>query len=309
MKIKSLIKNIASQISSFYENDYSVAYNTAWLILEHVTGKTKEQLFIEKDYFLNLDQKKLFDYEEKIKEIISLLIDHKMPLQYILGTVNFLNLDLNIKPPILIPRPETEDWCNKLLLHIQEKQKKIFNKDKVTDFSTLKILDLCTGSGCIALALAKNLKNSKVFAIDNSQEALDLAKENAIKNGIKNCEFIFSDLFKIFENSQGIYKNIKFDFIVSNPPYISSEKFKTLDPSVTKWEDPKALLAEDQGLEILKRIISISPQFLNKNGELWCEIDCDQGEKVISLFKNSGYKYINSYKDINNRERVVQGII
>lgn len=216
------------------------------------------------------------------------LQEHK-PLAYIFGSIPFLGLDITVRPPILIPRPETEQLCTLLIEKIQKASQ-----------NNLSILDMCTGSGCIALALAQAFPQANVYAVDISPEACALAKENAQKNNI-TIQVLQSDLF-----TQVPAEN-KFDVIVSNPPYISPREWAEVEESVKKWEDPKALLADEDGLSLLRKIITQSPAWLKDSGLLAVEIGYNQGKLVHDIFSRAGFTSVTVHKDAWGKDRFVTG--
>jgi len=282
------IKKIKEQLNTLYTED--TAYHLAWEILEYVTQKPRAQLLINSDFLLS---------EKEILQLDSVLnqhITHRKPLQYIFGSVPFCGLTIHLEPPILIPRPETEEWCRNLI----DQLKQLKNQH-------IQILDVCTGSGCIALALADALPKAKVIGTDISEHSLEIAKKNAEINNIKNVSFLYSDVFKEI--------NQQFDLIVANPPYISPEEWKTLDPIVQKWEDQNALVANNDGLKIIEQIIDNAPNYLKNNQEmtsleipqLAIEIGYDQGEQVKKIMHNAGFKHITIQKDFADLDRVVTG--
>ena len=199
---------------------------------------------------------------------------HK-PIQYILGSVPFMSATITVQPPILIPRPETEYWCE----FITGELKKL-NKKKMT------ILDMCTGSGCVAIALAQEFKEATIYAVDDNKEAVALAQENALKNGCTNVIPVHSDLFAELSGQM-------FDVIVSNPPYVTQKEWNSLDPSITLWEDPHALIASDDGLSLINKIIRQAPSFLTKRTESVPQllIECSEYhlDAVITSMEKSGY--------------------
>jgi len=203
------------------------------------------------------------------------------PLAYILGNVDFYGNNLKVNKSVLIPRPETEILCETIIKENQDKK-------------NLDILDLCTGSGCIAITLAKEL-NSKLVATDISKDAIELAKENANAECVK-VKFLISDMFKQISN--------KFDIIVSNPPYIESEDINTLSRSVKDFEPRWALDGGDDGLDFYKVIASISPNFLKKNGKLYLEIGYNQGESVPKLLEKN-FCDIKVLKDYDKLDRII----
>ena|SRR3990167_2135953 len=226
----------------------------------------------------------------KLNNLIKEHIEENRPIQYIIGNTDFLDLKIKVKEPILIPRSETEEWVNNLL-----------NKFKNFENHKLKIVDIGTGTGCIAIALAKFFKNSEIFAIDINPVALELAQENAELNKIKNIKFVESDLFSNFDE--------KVDIIVSNPPYISLKDYENLDASVKSWEDKTALTAEDDGLFIIKKIIEESKNYLLKDSilknlpRIYIEIDAFQAKKVLEILAKNGFNG-EVLKDYAGKDRV-----
>ena len=167
----------------------------------------------------------------------------------------------------------------------------------------------CTGSGCIALALGDALPKSQVYGTDINRDALSLAQENAKHNQISNVTFLYSDLFN------EIPRDLRFDLIISNPPYIPEQDWATLDRSVSQWEDKRALIAEDQGMALIKKIIDAAPAYLKpnellkKNGiaQLLIEIDETQGVAVSTYLENHGYTHITIAKDLEGKDRLASG--
>jgi len=208
------------------------------------------------------------------------------PLQYVLGSQEFYGLDFLVNESVLIPRPETE-----IIVEF------IINKYKGKD---VKILDIGTGSGAIAVSLAKNLTKSCVDAIDISNNALAVAKQNAKLNMVEErINFIESNLF----SNVGSYD---YDCIVSNPPYISASEMKVLPLNVTK--EPKlALYGGIDGLDFYKKIINKSADFLKVEGMLIFEIGYKQGKEVSMLMQKKGFINVEIKKDFNNLDRIVLG--
>ncbi len=233
----------------------------AWWLLEYVTKKNRSQLQFSCE---KLTEQQQADLEKYIHQ---LSYEHK-PLAYILGWVPFLDLELNVSPPTLIPRPETEFWVFHLIEELKNKSPK-----------NLTILDIGTGSGCIALSLAQAFPQAQIYAIDIAQTALDLAQENAQRNNITNVTFLPSNLFA------NLPKNLQFDLIVSNPPYI--DPAVSLEKNVLNWEDHGALFAPNKGLHIIEHIIAQTPAYLKKNNELdyqlVMEIDASQAAPIHEL--------------------------
>jgi len=211
------------------------------------------------------------------------------PLQYIIGEVEFYGLDFKVNNTVLIPRPETEILVEKI---IEE------NKEK----PGIKILDIGTGSGIIAICLAKYLVDPRIIAIDLSEDTISVAKENAVLNSVENLiDFEIKDILKDEINDYG------FDLIVSNPPYISSEEFPTLQQELRIYEPKVALTDESDGLSFYRTITSIGNKILNKNGKIYFEVAQNQANKVRMILESGDFFNINFQKDYLNIERVVSG--
>lgn len=279
-------KVVAQKLQTVY--DPAHAQQAALWLLEKVTGKKAAFFFANPHFQLTSPEKARLDlYIEK-------LVNDNYPLQYILGTVSFGPLELLVEPPILIPRPETEEWIMNLI-----EQLKPFKKEKVT------ILDLCTGSGCLALLIAHEFPNFTLHAADINPKALALAAKNKKKIGIKNVTFFEGDLFEAVPNQ-------RYDLIISNPPYVSDTEYQTLAPIVKKWEDKNALVAEQQGLDFYQRLSMLTPRFLKETGvlqnnlpQLIVEIGAGQQAPVETLFKNNAWKNTTTSKDASGKPRTV----
>ncbi|MBR0458830.1 MAG: peptide chain release factor N(5)-glutamine methyltransferase [Victivallales bacterium] len=209
------------------------------------------------------------------------------PLQYVLGTAEFYNVELEVGPGVLIPRPETERLVELVLEW----------------YAGGDILDLCTGSGAIALALAKELPSTHVTAVDISAEALAYAKRNLARLELKNVTLLEGDLFAPVPQGK------RFGLIVSNPPYVSEEEFASVDAVVREYEPRLALVAEEDGLAVLRRIATGGREFLNPGGCLFCEMGETQGERAASIFRESGLKKVEVLRDYAGRERFVTGCL
>jgi release factor glutamine methyltransferase len=210
------------------------------------------------------------------------------PLEYILGAAEFMGLEFKVSPAVLIPRPETEILVEAVIEISRQADKSI---------SRQKILDLGTGSGCIAVSLAKFLPKAEVTAVDISQEALKVAAENAMAHNVK-VDFMRSDLFSALSLS-------KYDIIVSNPPYIASGEIGQLQREL-KYEPQIALDAGPDGREFYRRIIDRAGRHLEDGGSLIMEIGFGQRGEIENIFKKSKtFKITQVIKDYNNIDRVV----
>lgn len=288
------ILEIVTHIAEVLSGTFASSTNHAWWILEAIAGKKREQLVAHNSAGLTPEQQIMLD------SWLTALIRDKIPLQYLIGSVPFGDLEILVEQPTLIPRPETEEWCMNLIGQLQ-----CLNNKKLT------ILDLCSGSGCIALSLAQALPRASVYGVDIANSALALAEKNKIHNKINNVTFIHSDLFK------SLTPDITFDLIIANPPYIAESEWETLAPSVTQWEDKNALIADDNGFTLIKEILEKAPLYLSKNAELamlkipniWIEIGYLQGARAKELMQEYNYRDIEVKKDLADKGRVLVGRI
>lgn len=240
------------------------------------------------DLYLSFDkplsENELNLYRESIKQRAM-----RIPLQYIVGYVEFFGLKINVNQNVLIPRPETE-----LLVE------KIINDFK--SIKNLRILDIGSGSGNISLSLAKNLENSFVTGIDISDKAIEVAIDNAIKNSVANVEFKLLDIM-----TEEIFNQGKFDLIVSNPPYVSKNDYQTLEPELKVHEPRVALTDNADGLTFYNRIITIAKNILKQQGYLYFEIGKDQHEIIYGLMNQQNFNNIKIQKDYSGIERMIYG--
>lgn len=246
------------------------------MILSFVLNKTKEFIMAHEEY--NLTEKEQEDVFNNINKL-----ENNIPIEYIIHNKEFMMLNFYVDENVLIPREDTE-------ILVEEIIKRYKNRN-------VKILDLCTGSGCIAITLKKYIQNAKVFASDISEAALKIASSNAKKNNVE-IEFILSDVFNNIKEND-------FDIIVSNPPYIKTETIKNLSEEVKK-EPNIALDGGEDGLYFYKKIIKESYGFLKSCGMIFLEIGYDQKQDLIKLIEeDSRYNLIEVKKDLGNNDRVV----
>ena len=234
------------------------------------------------DFIFALQQEVTEEEKQLVEEIYTKLVAH-IPAQYIIGYAEFYGMQLKVDERVLIPRPETEELVEFILSENP--------KDK------LNVLDIGTGSGAIALALAKNRPDWSITAADISQDALDLSLENANAQNL-NLSFIKSDCFSEISS--------KYDIIVSNPPYISREDQEEVGLNVLHSEPHLALFADEDGLAIYRRIAEDSKGYLNDGGKIYLEIGYKQGQSVPDLFrKNFPEKRVRTLKDQFGQDRMV----
>ncbi|MEW6586569.1 MAG: peptide chain release factor N(5)-glutamine methyltransferase [Nitrospirota bacterium] len=210
------------------------------------------------------------------------------PLQYILGYADFFGLKIRVGPGVLIPRPETE--------LLAEESIKIISKFEIRN-SKLTILDLCTGSGCIALALAKEFPEAQVYGTDTSEVALRYARENAGINNIGNVTFLRGSLYDPVNA-------LRFDLITANPPYIKSEDIAILQPEVKDWEPREALEGGDDGLDYYRMIVPPAKGHLQSGGHIVLELGMDEAVGVGRIAEAEGFKDIVVKKDYAGIERI-----
>jgi release factor glutamine methyltransferase len=228
---------------------------------------------------------KLTDIQVSRYEKYILRRSKREPVAYITGLAGFMDFEFKANKNVLIPRPETE-----ILVETALKIAKKENKNSV--------LDLCTGSGCIAVSLAKLGKFKDITASDVSGSALEIAKENARINNVLDISFVKSDVF------DGISGKI-FDIIVSNPPYVSYEEYDALEPEL-KYEPEVALMAEDGGLFFYKKIASKAGKYLKDNGFILIELSAYKASEIKQIFSTGGYKNIEIIKDYAGLPRILK---
>lgn len=263
-------------VSKLLEAGIMEASNDAGIIFEEAFQMNRTSYLIRANEEVNESLIPVFD------KMINRRAAHE-PLQYILGKAYFMGLEFMVSPDVLIPRFDTEILVEEALKHI--------NSDK-------NVLDVCTGSGCIAISVAK-LSNAKVVAVDISEAALNMAKKNAEYNETSNVTFIHSDMFSDVEG--------KFDVILSNPPYIRSEEVLKLMPEVLVHEPHLALDGHEDGLFFYEILARESSKFLNPSGLLIMEIGYDQAEDVSRLLENNNFTDIRVIRDLAGLDRVVCG--
>lgn len=253
---------------------------TAGAILCYVLGCEKTYLYSHNDYLLSKDE------YERYCEYLKRRIEGE-PLQYITGRQEFMSLNFNVCREVLIPRQDTEILVESVLEYAGQKD-------------NVYILDIGTGSGCIAISLAYYGKNTKVMGVDISKGALGIARLNARNCGVEeNTVFVESNLFENIPPK-------KFNIIVSNPPYIPIEVIKTLDKQVKDFEPTIALGGGEDGLDFYRRITEQSVNFLKPKGFLAFEVGFDQAQKVMKIMESS-FDNIKVRKDLAGIERVVTG--
>ncbi len=259
------------------ESNIPSALLDAELIVGRAAGMTRALLLAHPER--ELDEKESGYIRDMLKKRLS-----RIPMQYILGSCEFMGFNFNVNRSTLIPRSDTETVVEKAIDIIKEKKYKT-------------ALDIGTGSGAIAVSIAK-YTDTAVTASDISQSAIDTARLNAEQNNV-SVDFVKSDMFSELEG--------RFDIIISNPPYIERDVIKTLEPEVRKYEPITALDGGEDGLCFYRVITKEAPKHLNKGGALIFEIGCNQAYAVKKLMKINNFDEISVNKDLSGLDRVVIG--
>lgn len=252
------------------------AKHDAWLLLTFICKIDRTFYYVHMDEEMSVEQ--VTEYES----VLNKRAEH-VPLQYITGEQEFMGIPFRVNDAVLIPRQDTETLVEESLKVIRP---------------GMKVLDMCTGSGCILISILKNIVDVEGYGYDISKQAINVAKENAKLNHV-NATFERSDLF---EDVSDI-----FDVIVSNPPYIPTDVISGLMPEVAMYEPMQALDGKEDGLHFYRRIIADALKYLKPDGKLLFEIGHDQGESVPRLMKDAGFKDVRVIKDLAGNDRVVIG--
>jgi release factor glutamine methyltransferase len=260
-----------TEVNSFF---FILAESILGLMRIDVSLKYEDQIKSETYNAFQLAVERLQNYE---------------PIQYIIGKTEFYGLNFKVNRSVLIPRPETEELVNWIIKG---------NKSK----TSVSILDIGTGSGCIAITLAKNLPNAKVYALDVSKGALAIAKGNALLNNVE-INFLNEDVLNWTSN------NLSFDIIASNPPYVRELEKEMMTDNVLKHEPHLALFVkDDDALLFYRKIIKLSKQILTDNGQLYFEINEYLGENTQFLMEKEGFKAVELKQDIFEKDRMIKGM-
>lgn len=268
------------------------------------------------------DEHELSEWQIKTVENILNRRHMREPLQYILGYEEFLGLKILVGPGVLIPRPETELMAEHAIKTVKREALSVkrnskntksqtlqsqLNSSRITHYTSRSILDLCTGSGCIALAIAKEFPDSEVYGTDILETAIEYANKNAELNCIDNITFLKGNLFepikKLFTSH---FSPLTFDLIISNPPYIKTNDIRTLQPEIKDWEPLIAIDGGTDGLNFYKELIPNARDFLKDDGLLILELGYGQSSEVTEMLTSSGYTQIETIKDYSGIERIIK---
>lgn len=278
--VKDIRKYYCELLCSLYEKDEA---NAMILILfKYYFNIDRVRMVLEPD--LRLSESEMLKIHFAVKDLL-----RNKPIQYVTGETEFCDLKFKVNENVLIPRPETAEMISKIV-----------NSQHSTVNNHCSIIDIGTGSGCIAISLAKMISNSNVYALDISEEALKIAKENAFNNNV-NVSFIHDDILNLKNNIA-----TKFDIIVSNPPYVRELEKAEMHNNVLGWEPHKALFVSDNDPLIFYRsILEFAKTHLKDNGEVWFEINEYLGKEMSDLCHELGFSNVKIYKDFRDRDRVM----
>lgn len=258
--------------------DIAEAKTDAWLLLEMVCKIDRSF------YYLHMAEEMPEEQMSEYQIALRKRAEH-VPLQYIVGETEFMGLKFKVNSSVLIPRQDTETLVEEALKVVRP---------------GMRVLDLCTGSGCVIVSILHNVSDVEGYAVDISKQALNVAKENARLNDV-SVLFEHSDLFDHVTGT--------FDVIVSNPPYICTDEIAKLMPEVRDFEPMEALDGKEDGLYFYRKIIGQCKQYLNPEGHLLFEIGYDQGQKVSALMREIGFHDVQVIKDLARKDRVVTGML
>lgn len=281
LTLRESIVDSRNRLSKIYPHNES-SQIISWLY-EKLFGYSQIEL-IQNDQEL-LSIAKVAEINENIKRLLA-----NEPIQYVLGKVEFYNIDLTVNSSVLIPRPETEELVDWILS---------------TPLSQKRVLDIGTGSGAIAISLAKNSINSEIVAVDISEDALSVARGNAKLNGV-DISFMHHDILKWRETDQF---GDSYDIVVSNPPYVKRSEISEMRSNVLNYEPDGALfVSDDDPLIFYREIALMGTKYLKQGGELYFEINQQYGDSTVDLLKSLGYGDIEVRKDLFGVDRMTRAI-
>ncbi len=277
------------------------------ILLEDLFGIDWNRQLLEPD--LRVDELQYYQLEQAVKR----LLDDE-PVQYVTGVAHFGDLLIKVSPAVLIPRPETEELVQKICDSFPSKKSSLpchssvgmqGERESMGGTPSIRIWDIGTGSGCIAIALAKHFVNAEVIAFDVSEEALQIAKKNAESNGVR-VTFVQDDVL----NPQSEFFRQPVDLVVSNPPYVCDSERASMEANVLDWEPETALFVpDDDPLRFYRQILALAKKQLNPQGQVWFEINERMGEEMLSLCREMGFPKAEILKDFAGKLRFVKSWI
>ena len=282
--VRECRKYYASELEKIYDSNEANAL--IMILLEHYFGIDRVKIAMDPE--LRLSESELLTLHFAVKELLK-----NKPVQYIIGETEFCGLRFFVEEGVLIPRPETEELVNQLVSWSVSQSPSL----------SFRVLDIGTGSGCIAISLAKLLKDSVVTAVDVSEKASEIAKKNAEANGV-NVRFILDDILN--PKNPELIDN-QYDIIVSNPPYVCESEKSEMRANVLDYEPSTALfVSDDDPLVFYKKTLEFAQKTLKPNGKVWFEINERFGREMRNLCLDMGFKNVEIIKDFRGRERIVK---
>ncbi|MCK7590849.1 peptide chain release factor N(5)-glutamine methyltransferase [Subsaxibacter sp. CAU 1640] len=259
-----------------------------YIVTDEYLGLQRLAFSLQPDFTVTKEEEQsLFEALSKLKL--------EQPIQYILGKTEFYGLPFKVNEHTLIPRPETEELVDWIVTESSKNNE------------SLNILDIGTGSGCIAISLSKSAKNAQVFALDVSKDALIIAEENSKVNEV-DVQFINADILNE-ERWNSVFKGLNFDIIVSNPPYVRHLEKAEIKKNVLDYEPSLALFVEDDdALMFYRAITNFSKEYLKSDGRLFFEINQYLGNEMVELLENNGFKAVQLKKDIFGNDRMIRAV-
>ena len=276
-EILTLKEALAKAVDKLQQMEVPDADIDAWYLLSYVTGLDRAAFFLHGDE--PMAEPDMIRYRDLVTKR-----GERIPLQHLTGEQEFMGLDFHVNEHVLIPRQDTECLVERVLPYVDGK----------------RVLDVCTGSGCIAIAIAKLGKPFIVHGVDISEEALAVARQNATELNA-SVELFAGDLMTRMDG--------QYDVIVSNPPYISPSVIEGLMPAVRLHEPMLALDGGQDGLEFYRRIAGQAVTRLAPNGRLFLEIGCEQAAAVAEILQKQGYREVQVFQDLAGKDRIVQCIV
>ena len=289
--VRDCRRHYASELEKIYGSDEANAL--IMMLLEHYFGIDRVKMALEPE--LRLSESELLTLHFAVKELLK-----NKPIQYVIGETEFCGMRFFVEEGVLIPRPETEEMV-----------KAIVNKNGVTRLGNSylarndnqSLIDIGTGSGCIAISLAKLLKDSVVTAVDVSEKALEIAKKNAEANGV-DVQFVLDDILN--PKKPELIDN-QYDIIVSNPPYVCESEKKEMRANVLDYEPSSALFVSDNDpLIFYRKILEFAQKTLKPNGQIWFEINEKFGIEMKNLCIEKGFQNVEIIKDFRGKDRILK---
>ena len=292
--VRECRKYYASELEKIYGSEEANAL--IMILLEHYFSLDKVKIAMNPE--LRLSESELLTLHFAVKELLK-----NKPVQYVLGETEFCGMRFFVNENVLIPRPETEELVLRVKSGVLRNRSKEYGVESKEVDGRPSILDIGTGSGCIAISLAKLLKDSVVTAVDVSEKALEVARKNAEANDI-NVRFVLDDILNP-HNSELI--DNQYDIIVSNPPYVCESEKSEMRANVLDYEPSTALfVADNDPLVFYRKILEFAQKTLKPSGEVWFEINEKFGEEMKNLCHEKGFKNVEIIKDFRERDRILK---